>query len=364
MLQPFIFTKNFPSKTKLIKKKSKKKGNDELIKNDQGKTIHLICHPQKGIQLYKHYYFPGSIVLSDHLSAETNTFCGYYESLMTIKRVTSLSLLEESQILEINFADIKQELTPMEFFEDRMKSLGNNDSLKFLQTLKNCLFYMGQQNANPDLNSTINEELENYKKFKFLIKNKIHEYSVNGKCFLIIFMKTDPNSPNGEVDTNQHYFSTSLLKMIYGSENYMFEILREGIPDFYNLEDNYYVNMNALFRKMFLGEPINLRVKVLASDGKISKATLDCETIGFQGKGYQEYAAFHVINFDDKNLKKFQIQADIKHEKRQDPDINNGKINEYLFNAEKFHKEFYPKKLPLNSLEENKDKVCQFKEIS
>lgn len=382
MLQTLIFTKNFPKKTKVIKKNSKstisKKINNHITPTPTNLT--LICIPEKTLRVIQNYIFPGEFVIVDHLTIENSNGCfGYYEVLKSVKKITSLTLLENKKLLEINFSTINHNLTPFGLFEDRMKSLGSADALKFSETIQACLNHFQMASKQSLMKSTLTQhiQLENYKIFKNLIRNKTNDYILKKKCFIIILLNTDSNATDGSVKISQNYFSEELFKIIYdNNDNFLYDMMRDGVPDFYCVEGNYYEQMTLLFRKMFLNDQSKLQVSVNDCKGEKLKANLECETLGFQAEGYQEYVAFHKLEFNKKDinvkvesekciLRDVEKTQKIKNvnENKIETENENERTNEYLFNANLFKKSFYPKKLPLNKMEENKHIVCSFKNV-
>lgn len=372
--QSFVLTKNFPPKTKPIKKKPTQQKPPKKLPLTSN-SIQIIVKPEKCLQLIKYYHFSGFIFL-DHLSIDKDGQSpGYYGVIRNVKRIIGVSMLEEN-LLEVSFVDIKQPSTPFEFFEERMKSLGNQDALNFTQTIKACLTQF--QNCQSLVKPPQADDFERYKKFKQSIKAKINELLANEMCFIIIFLKTDPNSEEA-INNTQHYISYPLLKLIGGvDQNFLFDCLREGFPDIYNFGGNtdYYEQMDLLFRKMFLNAKQSPIFEVTGKNGESYKGTIECETLSFTAENYQEIAGFHILNFDpsQKHIKLrnmfFKPKLEVEPQKKQEMEgllacrsKEKGRIHEYYFHSEQFTKKFYPKRIPLNCLEENQDKVCQYKPI-
>ena len=372
--QSFVLTKNFPPKTKPIKKKPTQQKSLQAKKLPlSSNKIQIIVKPEKCLQLIKYYHFSGFIFL-DHLSLDKDGKSpGYYGIIRNVKRIIGVSMLEEN-LLEVSFVDIKQPSTPFELFEERMKSLGNQDALNFTQTIKTCL--MQFQNCQNLVKPPQADDFERYKKFKQSIKAKINELLANEICFIIIFMKTDPNSEEA-INNSQHYISYPLLKLIGGlDQNFLFDCLREGFPDIYNFggKTDYYEQMDILFKKMFLNSKQSPNFEVTGKNGESYKGTIECDTLSFTAENYQEIAGFHILNFDSSQKQNKSRNMYFKPKiEAETPKIDEGlkdcrlkekgTIHEYFFHSEQFTKKFYPKRIPLNCLEENQDKVCKYKAI-
>ena len=374
--QSFVLTKNFPPKTKPIKKKPlQQKSLPAKRLPLSSSNIQIIVKPEKCLQLIKYYHFSGFVFL-DHLSIDKDgQGPGYYGLIRNVKRVIGVSMLEEN-LLEVSFVDIKQPSTPFEFFEERMMSLGNQDALNFTQTVRRCLtqFQKCQNLVKPPQT----DDFERYKKFKQSIKIKINELLANDMCFIIIFMKTDPNSEE-TISNTQHYISYPFLKLIGGlDQNFLFDCLRDGFPDIYNFgaQTEYYEQMDILFKKMFLNSKQCPNFEVTGKNGESFKGTIECETLSFTAENYQEIAGFHILNFDPnqkqnkpKNMyfkQKMEAETLKVNEKEALKGIQSkekGMIHEYFFHSEQFTKKFYPKRIPLNCLEENQEKVCKYKPL-
>lgn len=376
MLQTFILTKNFPLKHSAIKKKPRLEKNNTNARSAPSKHYYLICNPEKCLQLVSHYSFSGGLLIYDHLSTEKeNNYLGYFKILNECKKITSLSINDEFQMLEINMRDQHSELTPFEFFEDRMKSLGNKDSVQFCEIIRNILGFFQENKENKALgngdetNSLLLEsQIENYKKFKLQVKRKLQELSSRNEYFLAILMRSDPDNPSKMQDA-QHCISQALLQAIYGSNtNYLFDIMREGVHDFYGFEGDYYVNTCNMFRKMFFNDPVFVDVVLRDVNGNRMKAKVECEIFGFQAHGYQEYVSFHTIKIYGQANKAIKGEESKSLEKNPENFANNKSKNEeickdYHYFIEKFKNKFYPERVPLNEREENQAKVCGFKSI-
>lgn len=371
MLQTFILTKNFPLKHSPIKKKPRGAKGKKEAQYTPSQKFYLICNPEKCLQLVSHYSFSGGLLIYDHLATEEqNNYLGYFKILNECKKITSLSLNEEFQMLEIHMRNLHSELTPFEFFESRMKSLGNKDSMQFCEIIRNILGFFQENKAlsNADDNELMLEsQIENYKKFKLQVKKKLQELSSRNENFIAILMRSDPDNP-AKMQDAQHCISKNLMQTIYGSnKNYLFDIMREGIHDFYGFEGDYYVNTCNLFRKMFFNDPVYVDVVLKDVNGNRMKARVEFEILGFKANGYQEYVSFHNIKiYGQPKINGNKIAAENNDNNLGDSfktSENQEICKDYNYFIEKFKKKFYPVRMPLNAREENKSKVCGFKSI-
>lgn len=381
MLPTFILTKNFPSVKHTIKK-SKKTSNQSSKEKKPNKFV-LICQPEKCLQLVSHYSFPGGILVFDHLTvSKQNGYIGYYKCLNETKKITSLSFNEEFKMLEINMEDRNLEMTPFEFFEARMKSLGDKDSFEFCQTVKKILgfFKKGAEMESSLKKSKDMDSVERYKTFKKIIKERLKKLVKNNEFFIIFFVKSEGDIPN-KIQASHHYISETLLDKIYlNPSEHFFDILKEGIPDFYGFGSNYYKNLNNVFKTMFLNEP-NKNIDVVIKDANecLWKGKVVCENFKFEGEEYREYVTIQrlLLKEDSKrkqpsnSFKKFNLEQiqELKILCDQSSTQTNSPIpdtSKLVCDAPtlEFMNKFYMKKLPLNQMKENEGRVCGYRSIT
>lgn len=366
MLPTFIITKNFPLLKQPIKKPKPSK---KSLVSTKAKThlpstnLQMICQPEKCLRMVSHYNFTGGIVVLDHLTvSEQNDYMGYFKMVNETKKITSLAVNSEFKMLEINMEDKSLGETPFKFFEERMKSLGDREPLEFCETLEKILNYFQKAVEKPlEIKGRRNQEInnfefsENYNEFKMIIRKKLENLTRNNDFFIIIFIKSDQSNPQ-RIQSCQHYISETLLEKIYlEDKDYLFDIMRNGIPDFYGFDSNYYSNITNLFKRIYLNEPIQQQVEIVIKDNNenISKGVAELETFNFQTKSYQEYVIIQKFVFKDQNP-----TSSVNPMKNEIP--IEGKYDDY---AQEFRNKFYPIHVPLNQMIENQGKVCGYKII-